>query len=125
MTPFGQVPCFHVETYGGGYNGRHLLLPTVKGASGGQSYIGLHWVGTTGDWTPSETELVRLYCHALLQRLPDEALRDAMEYLTTDYEFYQAQLNPPMRFPERVTRTFPARVVERRVATLPPVIEID
>jgi hypothetical protein len=124
-TPFDPVPFFRVTSCGDELQGRHLLQPTVRRPDGSQSCVSVHWFGTTADLSLSEAEQARLFCHALIECLPEAALEDAVESLTGDCEMHLARLTPPKPLPEPDSRIFPAQIVERRVATLPPVIEID
>jgi len=95
MTPCGPVPFLGVEIRSAGFRGRHLFLPTVS-ASGDMRYLlGFHMFGTTDELDLNEEDTIRLICHALIHRLPDQGLTEAVESLTGLYEFYTAPVEPP------------------------------
>lgn len=83
--------------------------------------LGFHLFGTSGEFDLPEPVTVRLLCHALLQRLPDEALPEAVESLTGMYEFYARPRLPLPELPARPSVS--ARITGSYVAPVYPVTE--
>jgi hypothetical protein len=121
MTPFGPVPFLQFETRGVGGVGQHLFLPTVKRPDGSQLYVGFHLIGTSGNLDLSEIDLSRLFCHALIQGMPDEGLREAVESLSGMYEYYNTPVEPPK--PPAVPERIPVRITGSYVRPVHPVPE--
>jgi hypothetical protein len=64
--------------------------------------LGLHLFGTSGTPELPEPILKRLLCHALLQRLPNEGLNEAVESLFHMNEFYRLpHYVPPPSLPRK------------------------
>jgi hypothetical protein len=97
----------------------------LRGTHGIRLLVGFHLFGTSDHIDLPEHVVSRLLCHALIQHLPDAALPDAIESLTSDYEMHEARKALPKSLPEPGKKTIKARLGERRFATLPPIIEID
>jgi hypothetical protein len=75
-----------VETKGTSGLGRHLFLPPQEKMSGATLFVGFHLFGTSDRIEWSETVVMRLVCHALIQWLPDDALSDVAGSLTWLYD---------------------------------------
>ncbi|MGH7173119.1 MAG: hypothetical protein ACRELF_00085 [Gemmataceae bacterium] len=83
--------------------------------------LGFHLVGTSGKVDLPEPILNRLLCHGLLQRLPDDALSEAMESLFGMYEFYRLpRYVPPPPLPRK---SIPVRMGPGYVRPVFPVTE--
>lgn len=81
----------------------------------------LHSIGTSDSEELSDSQLRRLLCHALLQRLPDEGLAEAMQSLADMNEFYRLpRFVPPQPLPQK---SIPVRIGETILAPVYPVTE--
>jgi hypothetical protein len=83
--------------------------------------LGFHLFGTSGKVDLPEPILNRLLCHGLLQRLPDEALSEAMELLCGMYEFYRRPPSQPPALPAPMS--IPVRMLPSVVRPVYPVTE--
>src|SRR5262245_1422216 len=75
--------------------GRHLFSPPLAGQGGSTLFIGLHWFGTSDRIEWPEPVLMRLFCHALVQRLRDDALNDAAICLSGIYDLQSKEEAEP------------------------------
>lgn len=113
------APFLRVETSGEGIYGQHLLLPASRGASTSRIYFGFHVIGTTANLDLSRGEQVRLLCHALIQRLDERGLGEAVESLVDMVRFFDA---PPSV--QRTLPTGPASPVKVGPAVVRPVCPV-
>jgi hypothetical protein len=103
----------------------HRIFPLFRKAGGPTLLVGFHLIGTTDEIELPEPVVARLACHALIQQLPDAVLHDALESLNDYYESATPRLPSVMSLPGPQKRPSNARFGGRRVATLPPAIELD
>jgi hypothetical protein len=66
-------------------------------------------------------DLSRLECYALIARLKDRGLDEAVQSLRNMVEFYAEE--PPPALPPSPARSVPARVSGSYVSTVPPISE--
>ena len=71
--------------------------------------------------TLSETDADRLLCHLLLQRMPDEGLKEAIESLSGMCEFYRLPAGSPKPLP--APKSVRARITGSYVAPVFPATE--
>jgi hypothetical protein len=118
----GPDPFLRIETRGNGLFGRHFFLPTVhRSEDSPRFFVGCHFFGTTDELELSEADTNRLFCLALIQHLPDDALAEAAESLAAIYEFHQLpRARPPVL---AVSETIPARITGTYVRPVFPIRE--
>jgi hypothetical protein len=122
MRPCSHTPYLPFEISGTGDPGQHWFFPRL-GQPGEVPFavLGLHLFGTSDTTELPEPILKRLLCHALLQRLPDEGLDEAVESLLTMNEFYRLpSYVPPPPLPRKST---PVRMGPGYVRPVFPVTE--
>lgn len=69
--------------------------------------------------------MLRLLCHILIQRMPDEGLAEVSESVADLCQFYTTPALPPNHPPARETRPFHARFAGTESVVLPPVTDLD
>jgi hypothetical protein len=92
MRPWGPTKCPLLETEGAGPRRAYFRLSKTDTVP---SIIIDVPYGTTNSFEWPETAIARLFCHAVLQKLPDNALSEAVESLAQIFEFYSSN-NAPM-----------------------------
>jgi hypothetical protein len=90
---------------------RHTAGPAVL--------VGFHFFGTSDEVDLPEALLSRLFCHALLQHLPDAGLGEAVETLSEMWRFYHEMPATPA-LPEPV----PSRPVRNTGTVDAPVFPV-
>src|SRR5205807_1889515 len=115
------TPLPWVEMTGDRDASRHLFLPLQAGTGGPSVLVGFHLFGTSGGPDLPEPLILRLFCHALLGRLPNEALSEAVESLVGMYDHYRLPYTPPQ--PLLPPRSVKARVTGSYVRPVFPVTE--
>lgn len=91
--------------------------------AGGQSlFVGFHLFGTVDEIELPEPVITRLACHAIIQQLPEEALKEAIESLTETYAFYARPVPPPKPLPP-APKSVPVRITGSYVRPVFPVTE--
>jgi hypothetical protein len=85
----GHIPLLRIETSDPGQWGQHWFLPPLGQSGEAMFVIGLHLFGTSGKLDLPGPILNRLLCHGLVQRLPEDALPEAVESLSEMYKFYR------------------------------------
>lgn len=83
--------------------------------------LGFHLLGTSGTVELPEPILKRLVCHALVQRLPEEGLDEAVQSLIDMNEFYR--LPPYVPPPALPRKSIPVRMGPGYVRPVFPVME--
>lgn len=81
--------------------------------------------GTTDHADLPDELLHRLYCHALVQRLPAESLAEAVEWLTDECDASAVRKLPTRGYPEPPTRIITGKFLGTRIAEYPSVLELD
>jgi hypothetical protein len=109
-----------VETVG---TSRHDFLPLLEWKDGYSRSVDFPFFGTSNQCEVPETIMVRLLCHALLQRLSDKGLPEAVESLADMVEFYQNPPRPYRVLPQGESVT--GQWGETRVRPVYPVKEED
>lgn len=101
--------------------GKHWLIPQPIQSGESLFVLGFHLFGTSGIAELPEPMLQRLFCHALIQRLPDEGLAEAVQSLVDMNEFYRLpRFVPPPLLPQK---SIPVRIGEAILAPVYPVTE--
>jgi hypothetical protein len=96
MTPCDPTRFLPIETSNASGSGQHWFSPPPGKPGETIFFVGFHRFGTFGTEELPEPILKRLICHALLQRISDDALSEAIESLSDMYEFYR---HPPLQPP--------------------------
>ena len=71
--------------------------------------------------TLSKTDWYRLYCHAMVQQLPDSAFEEVVEALNRMYEFYHE--SPALLIPPPPPQSVRARITGSYTAPVYPFME--
>jgi hypothetical protein len=103
--------------------GQHWLIPQPIQSGESLFVFGFHLFGTSGSAELPEPMLQRLLCYALIQRLPDEGLAEAMQSLVDMNEFYRL---PRFVSPQSLSlpqQSVPARITGSYVEPVYPVTE--
>jgi hypothetical protein len=97
-----------------------IRFPVCADPDGMQAFFDVCVPDESGTFSLSETDVYRLLCHVLVQRLPPAAFGEAVAALTGMYEFYRdspALLSPPP------PRSVKARVTGSYTAPVYPIME--
>lgn len=121
MKPCVPVPSLRFEPDDQAVWGKHRLFPHLVQSGESLFVLGFHLFGTSGIAELPEPMVQRLLCHALIQRLPDEGLAEAMQSLTDTNEFYRLPrfVLPPL-LPQK---SIPVRITGSYVEPVYPVTE--
>src|SRR5437660_10255993 len=68
--------------------GHHFFVPTPRQKSDLRYWLGMQFLGTSAALELTETQIRRLACHILVQRLDDAGLPEALETLESLVAFY-------------------------------------
>jgi hypothetical protein len=77
----------------------HAIFPPVCTAAGDHFLLGLHLFGTSDHIELSDAEQARLVCYAVIHRLPDKALAEAVESLSDLFAFHSTMRNTRPQLP--------------------------
>lgn len=121
MKQCGHAPLLRIEYEGTAGSGRHWLLPPLGQPGEAMFFVGFHLFGTSAAVELPEAILKRLFCHALLQHVPDEGLDEAVQSLFDMNEFYRLpRYVPPPLLPRK---SIPVRMGAGYVRPVFPVTE--
>lgn len=120
ISPWGLSPFRLIEAGTTDFSCR-LFFPTSSHAGGLTVLVGFHFFGTSDRVILPEAVVGRLLCHALVRRLPEKGLGEALASLTEMVRFY-SEPEPVPRLPEP-TRWVPVQMGETVKATVHPVTE--
>jgi hypothetical protein len=121
MKQCGHALLPRIEYVGTAGSGQHWFLPSLGQPGEAMFFVGFHLFGTSAAVELPEAILKRLFCHALLQHVPDEGLDEAVQSLFDMNEFYRLPRHvPPPLLPRK---SMPARMGEAIIAPVYPVTE--
>jgi hypothetical protein len=101
---------------------RYVTFPICSQSDGMQAFVGVCVPEEADGLQLSEAQMSRLFCHFLLQQLPDLAFEEAVDSLTGMYEFYRESLTalPALTPPNQSVK---ARITGTHTAPVYPVTE--
>ena len=95
-------------------------IPVCSHADGMEAFLDVCVPSESGSFVLSKAEAYRLFCHALVQQLPDAAFDEAVEALSGMYEFYQ---DSPMLPAPLSPQSLKARITGSYTAPVYPITE--
>lgn len=96
-------------------------FPVSEYPAGTQAFFDVKVSEKDGVLSLSEADMCRLYCHAVLQQLPDRAFEEAVEVLNGMHEFYKN--TPPLLPQPSPTKSLRAKITGHYTAPVYPIPE--